>query len=897
MNWDARIRSVFARTGQVPDDGVIEELAQHARAMYDAARADGFSRDEANQRVGEQLDRWRLDASQLRHKSRRLPAVEPPPAPASVWLTGLAQDLRYAARLLRRQPRFTALASLTMAVGIAATTVLFSVAYGVLMKPLPWREGDRLIVVKETRGGHQPRFNSFSNAAYVAWRDGATTIESIAAWSQRTVTLSGAGDPDRIRITNCSASLFTVLDARPLIGSLFDERDELLGNGPPVVLSEGLWRERFGAETSVLGRVVQLDGESYTIVGVLPETLAYPDRRTRAWVPYRVLAPMGNSLSMFNAIARLRPGATAEQAASEGTARGRFAADTGMTTMAVFGGSGSLMVSAVALKTALTADVRRPLIVLMAAVILLLLTATGNVAGLQLARGVARRREMAIRAALGAGSRRVIRQLLAESVLLGLTGGAAGTLLAWLLHRLLPTVLPADFPRVDDLGFNAIVILFAASISVFTSIVFGVLPAARLRRLNLVESLNEDGTAPVGAGRSTRVGRARLAIMATQVAIACMLLVGASLLGRSFLTLLGTDRGYDPSGLVIARLSLPESMYTPQRRYVMLDGILERLNAFPAITRAAFTSELPLTAGGSTSAFTLRQPGGTITVQASPRVVSPGSFSALGMRLVAGRGFTESDTDASTPVVVVNRAFVRRYLEGNPLETKLPMGAGYLQGDVEATVIGVVDDVRYLPGGDASQPEMYYSFRQFKGQVMVPVVTVLVRGQGDPSSLAATIRAAVRDVDGTLVPEAIMTMEDRLLIGLARPRLYTILVGGFAAFALIVAAVGLFGVLSQTVVERSREIAVRSALGARPSDIVGLVVRQGLTITAAGLTVGLGLSSVLARSMSFLLYGVTPHDRLTYAAVPLLLLVIAAVACVVPALRAARMDPVRVLRQ
>jgi putative ABC transport system permease protein len=895
MHWDARIRSVFARAGQLPDDDVIEELAQHARAMYDAARADGLSRDEANQRIGEQLDRWRLDAAQLRHKSRRLPAVEPPAA-AAAWFTGLAQDLRYAARLLRRQRRFTVLASLTMAVGIAATTVLFSVAYGVLWKPLPWQEGNRRIVVKETRGGRQPRFNSFSNAAYVAWRDSATTIESIAAWSQRTATLSGTGDPDRIRIVACSASLFTVLGARPLIGSLFDERDELEGNLRPVVLSEGLWRERFGAETSVLGRLVQLDGESHTIVGVLPETQAYPDRRTRAWVPFHVSAPIGSSLSMFNAIARLRPGATAEQAASEGTARGRFAADTGMTTMAVFGGSGPVMISAVALKTALTADVQRPLIMLMAAVILLLLTATGNVAGLQLARGVARRREMAIRAALGAGTTRVIRQLLAESVLLGLTGGAAGTLLAWLLHRLLPAVLPADFPRLDDLGFNAIVILFAASISVLASIVFAVLPATGLRRVNLVESLNEDGTAPVGAGRSTRVGRARLAIIATQVAIACLLLVGASLLGRSFLILLGTDRGYDPSGLVIARLSLPESMYTPQRRYAMLDGILERMNAIPAITRAAFTSELPLTAGGSTSAFTLRQPGGTISVQASPRVVSPGAFSALGMRIVAGRGFTEFDTDASTPVVVVNRAFVRRYLEGNPLDAKLPMGAGYTQGDVEAAVIGVVDDVRYLPGGDASQPEMYYSFRQFKGQVMVPVVTVLVRGPRDPSSLAATIRASVRDVDGTLVPEAIMTMEDRLLIGLARPRLYTILVGGFAVFALVVAAVGLFGVLSQTVVERSREIAVRSALGARPKDIVRLVVRQGLAITAAGLIAGLVCAGLVARSLSWFLYGITPYDRLTYLGVPLILLAVAMVACLVPARRAARLDPVQVLR-
>ena len=892
-----RVRAAFAAAGHVPDDEVIDELVQHAQAMYDAARADGCSRAEADRRVAEQLDRWLRDAKALRHRTRRLPAVEAPQAASASYSAGLAQDVRYAARLLRRQPRYALLAILTTALGIAATTVLFSVTYGVLMKPLPWPDADRLVVVKETRGGKSPRFRSFTNTAYLAWREKAATIEDLAAWSQSTVTLVGAGDPDRIQITDATASLFPLLRAHPLIGSLFDEKDE---TSPVIVLSEGLWRQRFSADPAVLGRVVRLDGQPHTIVGVLPDRFAYPDRQARAWVPLRIRPAAGNYLSLFNALARLRPGATAAQAAAEGTARGRFAADTGLTTVAIFGGRGPVEISAQPLREALTADVRRPLIVLLVAVALLLVTATANVASLQLARATTRRREMAIRAALGAGGARVIRQLLVESVLLALAGGAAGLLLAWLLHRALPSLLPADFPRGDDLSVNATVVLFSLAVSVSAGIAFGLLPALRARRLDLVESLAEDGTAPLGARGRSRTAQVRLAIMAAQVAIACILLIGASLLGRSFVALLTADRGYDPAGVLTARLSLPSGLYPPERRYDIARQILERLAAMPGVTNAAFTSELPLTPGGSTAAFTMRSPhadGGTVSVQASPRIVSPAYFAAAGMRVTAGRCFVDADTETSQPVVVVNRAFARRYLGESALGSRLPMAAGYQDDDgTQATVIGVVDDVRYLTAADVSQPEMYFSYRQMKGRLTVPVITLLVRATGDPAALGATLRAAVRNADDGLVPDAVMTLEDRMVRSLARPRLYAILLGGFAGFALLVAAVGLVGVLSYTVAQRSRELALRVALGARKADIVGLVLRQGLAVTVAGLALGVLGSLAVTRSIAALLYGVTPYDRLTYIAVPLLLFVVAGIACVAPARRAATLDPVQVLK-
>jgi predicted permease len=489
-----------------------------------------------------------------------------------------------------------------------------------------------------------------------------------------------------------------------------------------------------------------------------------------------------------------------------------------------------------------------------------------------------------------------MRQLLAESVLLGMMGAVAGLALTGLIHRVLPTVLPADFPRTDDLHFDGVVIAFALVSSGVVSVAFGLLPALRVRRLDLVASLSEDGSAPVGAGAASRVGRARILIMAGQVAIACVLLVGAVLLGRSFLALLTADRGYDPSGVLTGRVSMPESLFKPERRYEIVRRVLERLSATPGVADAAFTSELPLTAGGSTAAFQLRLPGGPVPVQASPRIVSAKSFSALGMRVVAGRGFSESDTESSPPVTVVNRVFANRYLHGDAVGTKIPLGLGYMDSDKDATIVGVVDDVRYVGSNDATQPEMYYSYRQLDARLSVPVVTLLVRTQRDPAALAGALRSAVREADGTLVSEAVMTMEDRMLVGLARPRLYMILLGGFAAFALTIAAVGLFGVLSYSVAQRSREIAVRSALGASPAQILSLVLRQGLTIAGAGIVVGIAAAVVLARSMATFLYGIAALDAVTFVAVPLVVFVVAGFACIAPAWRAARLDPLSVLR-
>ncbi len=873
MDWFGRVRSGLGE--DPPEADVLAELADHAREAYDAARAEGLAPAEAERTVDELIARWRDDARALRRPLGR-PAAPRAPAPTESWLAGAIQDARYAVRLLRRQPGPSFLVIATLAVGIAAATTLFSVTYGVLLRPLVWPNADRLVVLRETRGGHAPRFGALSNAAFLAWHEQAVTIERLAVWSQRTVTLEGDSEPERVRLTAASAGIFPALGIAPLVGTVFSERDE---TAPVLVLGERLWRRRFGASPDAIGRSVSVDGQPRTVIGVVADAVAFPDPQVEAWIPTHVAPVQGDSLSMFEAIALLRPGATPAQAATEGTARGRFAPETSMTAMAIFGSTGAPEIAAVPLERTLTADVRRPLALLLAAVGLLLVTATANIAGLQLARATSRRAELAIRAAIGADPARLARQLLTESLLLGLAGGAVGLALAALFHRSLPALLPSGFPRAADIDLDGIVVLVGLGLSVLIGLACGVLPTSTVRRAGV-------------HGSAIRQG-----IAASQIAITSILLVGASLLGRSFWILTHADRGYEPSGVLTASLALPSSRFTPERRYEIVDSILARLGASPGLGISAWTSELPLSAGGSTAAFTLRSPilNGE-SVQASPRLVSADLFSALGMRVSSGRGFDETDGPASEPVAVVNAAFARQYLGPAPLDTHVPLGVGYMDPEIEARVVGVVDDVRYVSAGDATQPEIYYVYRQMRGRVLAPVATLVLRPTVDRGTAAATLRSVVRDVDPGLVPDRIATLDERVARVVSRPRLYAVLLGTFAGFALLVAGVGLFGVLSFTVSERMRELAVRSALGARPVDLVRTIVGRGLRLAGLGLGVGLGVALAVSPAIRALLYGVKEHDAVTFVVVPVVVIAIALLACAGPARRAGRVDPVRELR-
>jgi predicted permease len=891
MDWKAQIRSALRST---LDEDVLEELAQHAAATYASARAEGLDSAQAGQRVAQQIHAWAANPALLRRRPKREAAIVPPAGSASPF-GAIAQDTRYAWRLLRRQPAYAALVIATMALGIAATSVLGSVAYGVLLKPLPWADAPRLVRLYESRQGSTRRFRPMiTNGTYLPWRDASSTLDAIGAWTLDHVVMPATGMAERITIADVTPSLLPMLRGEPALGRTFMSGEEEPGHPPVIVLSFGLWHERFGGRGDVLGQTLRLDDTTYTVVGVMPASFMFPDRETRAWVPFRirpVTTPGQNGfyISIFQAIGRLRPGATVEQAAAEGTARGRSVPDAGPVVMAVFGSNGPVEVTVTPLLQALTGDVRPAILVLLAAVVLLLVTATANAASLQLARATSRRRELAIRAALGAARGRLVRQTLVENLLLGLLGGMAGLALAALMHQALPSVLPVDFPRLDDLAFDVRIQAFAIAVSVAAGLGCGILPALHVARNDVVSALVEDSLAPVGGGLRSPTARARALIMTAQVAIACVLLVGASLLVRSFLAMMNADLGYDFTNVLTAKVVLPDGEYTPERRVQTMGRIVDRLSASPGVTRVAYGTAMPFTAGEAVSSFPLkRRDGASVQVQTGLRYVSPGYFAALGQR-VEGREFTAQDTNTGQPVVIVNREFARKYLDGRALGWTLP-GA---EGTPDQVIVGVVADAARRSVTDTPQPETYFAAAQ---RSLYAGINLIVRTSSNPKTSVPTLRSIVHDAAPSAPVESIMTMEDRFASTLSKPRLYAVLLGTFAVFALAIAGVGLFGVLSYSVAQRAREIGVRTALGAQMHDIVGLVVGQSMAIAGAGLAAGLVASYWLAGALQKFLYGVTPHDAVSFGAVAALLLVVSVLASIVPACRAARVDPVKVLR-
>lgn len=908
MDWNAHIRSAVAATVPPLDDDVVEELGQHAAATYETARAEGHSHEEAARQVDALLDAWCRDAPTLSRRPRR-PAIVDPPPPAKKWLESIVQDARYGLRLLKREPGFALVAILTIALGVGATTTLFSVTYGVLLKPLPWHEADRLVRVSESRKGHEPRVRgTITNGTYIAWHAQPSTIEEIGGWTNvpTTATVGNSNDGVRIQTASITPSLFTVLKARPLRGRLFVEDDGRPGGSfvskDVIILSYGLWQEWFGGRDDAIGSVVRVGGKPLSVVGVMPKDFAFPDRETRAWTPRAVASVLGDQgvrrIAIFSALARLRPGMTPAQAAAEGTSRAQSAPDPGLAAVAMFGGNGPAEIAAMPAIDMMTADVKPALLVLLAAVILLLATATANVASLQLARATTRRREIAIRAALGAGAARLARQLIVESALIGLAGGAAGLGFAAALHNALPWLLPADFPRIADVAIDARVFGFAVAATTLASAACGLMPALHARRVNLVEALADDGSAPVGGGTRSPTARARTLIMVGQIAIACVLLIGASLLTRSFTALLHADRGYDPSNLLTARIPMPTG-FPMERRTQIMDAITARLRSLPGVREAAFGNALPLLTSGGFRAFKMRafaDPSVEIDVNAIERVVSPGFFGALGLRVTAGRALAETDTMTSPEVIVVNQSFALKYLGAKPVGAVVP-NLGMCRGDNDRwEVVGVVDDMRQGSVADPAQPEVFIPYRQIACAAAVSDPVIVVRTAASPLPYAAILRGLIREQSPSLVPDGIMTMEDRVMTNLARPRLYAVVLAGFSVFALVIVGVGLFGVLSYTVAQRSREIGVRTALGARPIDIVALVLRQVAVIAAGGIALGVWVAFAASQSLTTVLYGVSRHDLATFVAVPLAVAGVTALACAVPARRAARVDPLTALK-
>ena len=822
-------------------------------------------------------------------------------------------DALYGVRVLRAQPGAALVTILTIALGVGAVTTLFSVAYGVLLRPLPWGDTDRLVRLSETRAGREGRVpGTMMNGSYIAWANAPQTLEGIGYYSgENQMTLTGAGEATRIAASRVTPSTIQLLGVPAIRGRIFDVTDGHSRTTEPsvVLVSYGLWEQRFGLREDIVGHPLVLDGVQHTIVGVMPREFRFPSAAARAWLAWQappVDNPGGTKTgTIMRAIGRLKPGVTAAQAAAEGTARAIAAPDPGPLAMTLFGAREPIQIIVTDAMAAAAADVRPAIVILLIASLLLFATAIANVANMQLARATARHRELTIRAALGAGTRRLARQLLIENALAATIGSALGLVVTIGFHAVLPSVLPADFPRVDDITIDGRVLMVTVLLSIVTAIACGILPLLHVRRLEIARALSESSLASAGAGR-TRVASLRAVIVASQVAVTCVLVIGAVLLARSFMAHMNADRGYDPSNLLTAAIPFPQTYGPPERTFAALHRILDRVKTRPGITHAAISTALPLASSGGFMSFKFPSPlrGGTeVDVETIRRIVSPEYFGALGIRVRAGRPLTAADDLTAARVVVVNRSFVRKYFDDVPIEQAIGLSLGTAVfrnfGDKQrrdTTVVGVVDDVKQDAPDGAPQPEMFIAYAQ------VPVTYasqafVVLRTADDPAAHIDTLRTALREEDPTLALDAVMTMDQRVGRSVARPRTYAVLLGGFAVFALIIAGAGLFGVLSYSVTQRSRELAVRTALGASRAAVVGVALKQIGVALLAGLAVGLAMAIAFSKNLSPFLYGVSTSDWLSFGVAPVVLLIVGVVACVVPARRVAQTDPIQVLRE
>ena len=877
------------------DAELSREIAAHVTLLEDDYSRRGMNRDDA--RLAARRAMGSVALASDRHRDAR----------SFAWIGDALQDLRFALRMLRHNRGFAATVILTMALSIGATTTLFSLAYGVLMRPLPWHDASRVIRLEETRGGRLSRVRwTMSNAAYLAWRDRPSTIEDVGGWV-RSVRRTMATDrgTDRVTLSPVTPSLFRLLRTQPALGRLFLDSDT--GPARALILSYGLWQRRFGGRRDVMGTPARIDGQQYTIVGVMPQGFAFPDPETEAWSALRVIPVNGDgntiALMMFSAMARLKPGATVEQAAAEATARARTAPDLRETAVALFGTNGVAGVTVAPALEVMTADVRPALMLLLTAVGLLFVASTASLIVLQLSRVARRRREIAVRMAIGAGAARLVRQWLVESAMLGALGAAAGLLAAMFLHRALPAVLPAGFPRIQDVQLDWQVAGFACAVAGLVSLACGMVPAFRGRRDQVVGALSE-GASTTQSVTTTTAARVRTLLMAAQIAVACILLVGASLLLRSFVALLAADRGFDPRGVLTIQLPLPVK-FTFAEHHDMLDGLQQRLRTLPGVTDVAFGNALPFTTVGAYRGVNLalpRDPARQVEVQLMQRAVTPEYFRAMGLRLLQGRALASSDTATAPAVMVVNRTFAAQYLGDHPLGQRLDL---MNNSKVPWEVVGVVDDMRQGSNGntpasafggvlDPPLGEAFFPLTQWPYQIQDLIV--VLRTTTEPAALATGARALVREADSSLVIDSTMTMEERVAGSLSGPRTYAVFLVGFALCALTIAGVGLFGVLSYTTAQRTREIGLRTALGAQRSDVLTLVGRQVMTITIGGLAAGLAGAFFLSRALTTLLYGVSARDAISFAIVPAVLLLVAIVACAAPAWRATKINPIDALR-
>jgi putative ABC transport system permease protein len=781
---------------------------------------------------------------------------------------------------------FTIVAVLALALGIGANSAIFSVVNSVLLRPLPFDEPDRLLAVWETNVKRGQSATPASAPNFVDWQNQNTVFEHIAAFDDSSFILTGGAEPERIPGARVSASLFPLLRVNPILGRGFTPEDDRTGADPVVIVSYNFWKQRLGSDTNIEGKTLVLEGKIHSVVGVMPQGFQFYNLESELWTPF-VFTPddlSSRGAHYIRVVARLNPGVTREQAQSEmGNIANRLAEQYPDTN----GGRGINLLS---LHEQLIGDIRPALLVLLGAVGFVLLIACANVANLLLARAASRHKEVALRMALGASRSRLVRQLLTESVLLALIGGSVGLLLALWGVDLLTALAPDSLRSVKGVGMDSRVLFFTLALSLLTGVLFGLAPALQTSKPDLNESLKEGGR----TSADSRHNHFRTLLVVSEVSLSLVLLIGAGLMLMSFSRLLQVSPGFNPDNVLTAGLSLPDTKYKePGQWSAFYRQVLDKVNALPGIQSAGAITNLPF-GDGSMSLTFRRADGPPMLPSEQPATIfhanSPGYFQTMGIPLLKGRDFTEQDAEKAPPVLIINETMARLHFAGeDPVGKTMIIGYGE---PVPRQIIGVVGDVKHAGLAKDLRAEAYGPY----AQTPLPFTTLVVRSTSDTASLLAAIRREVQAVDKDQPLANVKTMRERISNSIAQPRFYTLLLSVFATVALMLAAVGIYGVLSYSVTQRTREIGIRMALGADRSDIVKLVVRQGMTPAVIGVVIGLGAAFALTRLMASLLFAVSATDPLTFAAISLLLAAVALVACYIPARRATKVDPMVALR-
>jgi putative ABC transport system permease protein len=809
-------------------------------------------------------------------------------------MSTVLQDVRYALRMFLKSPGFALVALVALALGIGANTAIFSVVNAVMLRALPYSNADRLVVLWEHNRQGNNRHNVLSPANFMQWREDAKSFEEMAAFYDARLNLTGEGDPEEIPTQVTSANLFRLLGNEAAIGRTFTDEDAEPGKDNVTVISHGLWQRRFGGAHDVVGKTLTLNGESITILGVMPEDFRWfikenslVGKPAELWLPIKFDERYRNSSGRFiSAAARLKDGVSVEQAQAElsGIAarleRERPQRNTGWGA------------TVVPVREQFAGEIKTALLVLLGAVAFVLLIACANVANLMLARATARQKEIAIRAAMGAGRLRVARQLLTESVLLALAGGALGLLLALWGVDALVALSPPNLIGSEGVGISLPVLGFTFAVSLLTGVVFGLAPALEASRFNLNDSLKESGKSNSGSSRGRRV---RNVFVVAQVALALVLLVGAGLMIRSFSRLQSVDPGFDPQGLLTMRVQLPGAKYKENtQRVAFFREAVERLRSLPGVRAAGVVSYLPFASLGARTDFAVegrpealpgQEPGTDV------RVTDENYFAAMNIPVLRGRTFTTQEATEDRKVVVINEAMARKYFPNeDPIGKRLIV---QMKAEPEPTeIIGIVRDAKYDKLEGETYPMVYWTHPQLAYTTM----TLVVRTAGNPTALAAAAQREIQAIDKDQPIADVRTMEAWVDESVSRARFGTMLLAVFAGVALVLAAVGIYGVMSYSVTQRTHEIGIRIALGAQTKDVLRLVVGQGMTLIVIGVVVGLAAAYALTRVMSSMLYSVSATDPTTFVGISALLAFIALLACYIPARRATRVDPMVALR-